>query len=146
MYGLQDTISELTEIFLNRRLPNHQTFGAVKRRLRETDQFIPSTADYGRQRTTRTPEIEEEILERVSEDPKLNTRRLGIEMGVKNIRIATPVKAIKGFESAGIFPIYIDHFTLEHFAAVEGFIKDREKEKSQKDAENQGIEEQNIEK
>jgi hypothetical protein len=61
-------------------------------------------------------------------------------------RVATPVKAIKGFENTGIFPVNPDHFTLEDFAAAEGFIKDREKEKSQEDAANQGIEEQNIEK
>jgi hypothetical protein len=29
-------------------------------------------------------------------------------------RVATPVKAIKGFENTGIFPVNPDHFTLEH--------------------------------
>ncbi|KAF5297982.1 hypothetical protein FQA39_LY11857 [Lamprigera yunnana] len=62
------------------RLANHQTFSAVERGLQETSQFILSTADYVRQRTTRTPEVEKEILERVPENPKLNTKGLGTEM------------------------------------------------------------------
>lgn len=68
--------------FPNRRLPNHQTFAAVERRLRETGRFAPATADYGRERMVRTPVVEEEILERVTEDAKLSTRRLSLEVGV----------------------------------------------------------------
>lgn len=61
-------------------------------------------------------------------------------------RIATPVKAIKGFESTGIFPVNPDHFTLEDFAVAESFTEDKEKEKSQEDAANNGIAEQGAEK
>lgn len=46
--------------------------------------FSPATANYGRERVIRTPEVEEEILERVAEDPKLSTRNLGFEVGVSN--------------------------------------------------------------
>ncbi|KAJ8946721.1 hypothetical protein NQ318_020815 [Aromia moschata] len=70
------------ERFPNRRLPNHTTFTAVIRRLRETGRFAARTADYGRNRFLRTADIEEEILTRVEADPELSTRRTGGEMEI----------------------------------------------------------------
>ncbi|KAJ8940106.1 hypothetical protein NQ318_016022 [Aromia moschata] len=70
------------ERFPNRRLPNHTTFTAVVRRLRETGRFAARTADYGRNRFVRTADVEEEILARVEADPELSTRRIGAEMEV----------------------------------------------------------------
>ncbi|KAJ8952562.1 hypothetical protein NQ318_006928 [Aromia moschata] len=46
-------------------LPNHTTFTAVIRRLRETGRFTARTADYGRNRFVRTADVEEEILARL---------------------------------------------------------------------------------
>ncbi|KAJ8944120.1 hypothetical protein NQ318_013302 [Aromia moschata] len=70
------------ERFPNRRLPNHTTFTAVVRRLRETGRFAARTSDYGRNRFVRTADVEEEILARVEADPELSTRRIGAEMEV----------------------------------------------------------------
>lgn len=71
-----------SERFPNRRVPHRQTFAAVERRLRETGRFAPVTANFGRQRTTRTPNVEEAILNTVDEDPTTSTRRLGRAVGV----------------------------------------------------------------
>ncbi|KAJ8943144.1 hypothetical protein NQ318_022885 [Aromia moschata] len=70
------------ERFPNRRLPNHTTFTAVVRRLREIGRFAARTADYGRDRFVRTADVEEEILARVEADPELSTRRIGAEMEI----------------------------------------------------------------
>lgn len=78
----QESVRVYIERFPNRRIPNHQTFGAVERRLRETGKFAPTTVNYGRNRIIRTPQIEEEILDRVEEDPSASTRRLALEVGV----------------------------------------------------------------
>ncbi|KAJ8949891.1 hypothetical protein NQ318_010525 [Aromia moschata] len=70
------------EWFPNHRLPNHTTFTAVVRRLRETGRFAARTADYGRNRFVRTADVEEEILARVEADPELSTRRIGAKMEI----------------------------------------------------------------
>jgi len=78
----RECVRVYSERFPNRRIPSHPTFAAVERRLRETGRFTAVTADYGRQRYVRNPEVEEDILEHVEEDPELSTRRLGREVGV----------------------------------------------------------------
>lgn len=78
----RECVRVYSERFPNRRIPSHATFAAVERRLRETGRFAPNTTDYGRQRFVRLPEVEEEILERVGEDPEVSTRRVGREIGV----------------------------------------------------------------
>lgn len=70
------------ERYPNRRVPNHQTFAAVERRLRETGTFAPVMVHCGRNRNIRTVEVEEEILERVEEDPTLSTRQIAMEIAV----------------------------------------------------------------
>ncbi|KAI4465084.1 transposable element tc3 transposase-like protein [Holotrichia oblita] len=71
-----------SERFPNRRTSNHKTFAAVERRLRETGRLVPVSVNYGRACTVRTPEVEEDILDRIEENPKLSSRRLGLEVGV----------------------------------------------------------------
>lgn len=78
----RDCVRVYSERFPNRRIPNRKTFTTVERRLRETGRFRPVTADYGRNRTVRVPDVEEEILERVTEDPSTSTRRLSLELGI----------------------------------------------------------------
>lgn len=74
------------ERFPNRRVPNHKTFANIERRLRETGSFRPATANRGRARSIRTPHVEEEILERIEENPGVSSRCLGLEVGVsKNV-------------------------------------------------------------
>lgn len=70
------------ERFPGRRVPNHQTFAAVERRLRETGRFAPVRVNVGRQRFVRVAEVEEEILERVDDNPEISTRKLSREMGI----------------------------------------------------------------
>lgn len=82
----RESVRVYREKFPNRRIPNHQTFAAIERRLRETGSFIPVTANYGRQRTIRTPEVEEEILERIAEDPKLSTRHQTLRFRGRSIQ------------------------------------------------------------
>ncbi|KAI4463493.1 menorin (dendritic branching protein) [Holotrichia oblita] len=78
----RECVRMYSERFPNRRIPSHPTFATVERRLRETGRFAPATADYGRQRFIRIPEVEEEILERVEGDLEISTRRIGRELGV----------------------------------------------------------------
>lgn len=78
----RESIRVYRERFPNRRVPNHQTFANIERRLRENGSFQSRNADRGRQRTTRTADLEEQILDRVEEDPKISTRRLGLELQV----------------------------------------------------------------
>lgn len=78
----RESVRVYSERFPNRRVPSHPTFAAVERRLRETGSFAPNTVDNGRERFVRIPEVEEDILERVEEDPELSTRRIGRELGV----------------------------------------------------------------
>lgn len=70
------------ERFPDRIVPNHQTFANIVRRLRENGSFKKRSFDSGRQRTTRTVETEEQILNRVEDDPKASTRHLGLQVAV----------------------------------------------------------------
>ncbi|KMQ96272.1 hypothetical protein RF55_3456 [Lasius niger] len=79
VYGRADGNGRLAtrmyqETFPGRRTPNHQTFAAVDRRLRETGQFRPVTANYGARKTVRAPDVEERILDRVNDNPSTRNR------------------------------------------------------------------------
>ncbi|KAG8254823.1 hypothetical protein J6590_107452 [Homalodisca vitripennis] len=80
MYGKANGNSRLAsrlyyESFPDRQQPTHSTFAAVFNRLHETGTLLPSTADRGVQRQRRTPDLEENILQRVEEDPgRINLR------------------------------------------------------------------------
>jgi Transposase. len=52
----------------------------IHRRLRETGSFLPNTVNRGRNRNLRTPAIEEQVIGRVTENPRLNTRKITLEM------------------------------------------------------------------
>ncbi|KAJ3662341.1 hypothetical protein Zmor_006695 [Zophobas morio] len=70
------------EAFPERRLPNHKTFANVVQRLRENGKFQPRFSDRGRERTERTLDAEEEILNVVENDPGISIRRLSYRVGV----------------------------------------------------------------
>lgn len=78
----RESVRVYRERFPNRRVPNHQTFANIERRLREHGRFEPRNADRGRERTTRIAEVEEEILDRIEGNPKLSVRPLGLELAV----------------------------------------------------------------
>lgn len=52
------------------------------RRLCEKGSFEAKSTDRGRQRTTKIADLEENILARVEEDPKVSTRRLALNLAV----------------------------------------------------------------
>ena len=54
----------------------------VLQHLRDPGTFKPQTHDRGRDRTERILQAEEQILERVEEEPDISTRRLAAEIGV----------------------------------------------------------------
>ena len=60
------------ERFPNRNHPQHTTFARLYHRLREDGSLRPRCIG-GRPRQTRTPAFEEEVLERVSNDPSTST-------------------------------------------------------------------------
>ena len=65
------------EIFFQSRCPSKNTFSSVHRRLRETGYFLPNTVNRGRNRNIRTPAIEEQVIRRVTENPR-NTRQIAL--------------------------------------------------------------------
>jgi len=58
------------ERFPNRHLPHERTFLSVVQRLRDTGSFSWRTHDRGRTRTLRILNAEEEILERIQNNPE----------------------------------------------------------------------------
>ncbi|KAJ4447453.1 hypothetical protein ANN_09460 [Periplaneta americana] len=64
--------------FPDRRQPNHQTFVAVYRRVAETGTVAPQTGDRGRPRVVRMPNLEEDILHCVEDDPVSEDRNVVI--------------------------------------------------------------------
>ncbi|KAG8241756.1 hypothetical protein J6590_079828 [Homalodisca vitripennis] len=101
MYGKANGNSRLAsrlyyESFPNRQQPTHSTFAAVFNRLHETGTLLPSTADRGVQRQRRTPDLEENILQRVEEDPGQFGEVLWYSCTAVGRASASPVKAGKG--------------------------------------------------
>lgn len=76
-------VREYRRRYPNRRVPNLRTFLGVERRLRETGQVLITTPRLGRPRNIRTPQVEEAVLEAVEEDPEISTRRLGLQLGLR---------------------------------------------------------------
>ena len=58
-----------------------RTFISVLQHLRDHGNFKPQTHGRGRDRTERILQAEEQILERVEEEPDISTRRLAAEVG-----------------------------------------------------------------
>jgi len=80
------------QIFPQRRCPSKNTFSSVHRRLRETGSFLPNTVNRGRNRNIRTPAIEEQVIRRVTENPRLSTRQIALEM--QNVSSSTVWKIL----------------------------------------------------
>lgn len=68
--------------FPNRHIPTHSMFGRLHRRLRETGRFDRRMVDTGAGRRTRTPDLEEAVLEEVHNDPGTSTRAIAAKTGV----------------------------------------------------------------
>lgn len=75
------------ESFPDRQQPYHSTFAAVYLRLGETGTLFPSTRDRGVQRQVRIPDLEENIIQRVEENPGVSTRQLGAILNVGHMTV-----------------------------------------------------------
>ena len=71
--NLREARRRYKELFPNRRLPNHQTFAVVGRRMREY--CIRDVSRSGRP-LRHGVAVEENILQLVDEDPTISTRRI----------------------------------------------------------------------
>lgn len=70
------------EAFPDRRIPCEKTFIHLHQRLRENGSFVADRSNCGRNRTTRTPEAEERVLEEVAANPGSSTRRIALQENV----------------------------------------------------------------
>lgn len=74
------------ERFPLRRLPQHNTFLRVHNRLLETGSFKPQNMG-NNNRLRRTPAFEEEVLNRVEEDPTASSRTVARDMGCDHMAV-----------------------------------------------------------
>lgn len=75
------------ERFPNRRLPGEKMFQKIHARLIETGSFKTGTLGRGRPMTTRTPALEERVLNRIEQNPAESTRRLSLRENVDHMTI-----------------------------------------------------------
>ena len=61
-------------------------------RLRDHSTFKPQTHDRGHVRTDRTLQAEEQILQRVEEEPHISTRQLAVEIGASQFVVHRTLK------------------------------------------------------
>lgn len=81
------------EKFPNRQHPDRRTFFAVDRRARETGSLSDDRAGKcGRHRTALVPEVEEEILDIVSERPESSVRKIASQVGVSHFSVWKTLK------------------------------------------------------
>lgn len=78
----RESVRVYHERFPHRQTPNHQTFANIERRLREFGQFKPMRNNAGRPRQAREPDVEEQILELVHDNPKTSSRILERQTGL----------------------------------------------------------------
>ncbi|KAJ8940238.1 hypothetical protein NQ318_016694, partial [Aromia moschata] len=81
------SVREYHRRYPNRRTPNHQTFKNIERRLRENGMLKVNRRNAGRPRQARTILVEEEILERVDENPETSVRLLERQVRVSKSTI-----------------------------------------------------------
>lgn len=86
------SVREYHERFPNRQVPNHKTFARIERRLRENGKLEPLTANCGRARVIRNPQVEEDILETLEEHPETSTRILSRQIGVSKDVVQRVIK------------------------------------------------------
>ena len=67
-------------------------FQIARFRVPEHSTFKPQTHDRGRDRTERILQAEEQILERVEEEPDISTRRLAAEVGISQFAVHRTLK------------------------------------------------------
>ncbi|XP_066253696.1 uncharacterized protein, partial [Euwallacea similis] len=79
------------ERFPNHQAPNHQTFKNLFQRLCDTGSLL-KTPGGGKPITRRTPEVEEEILRRIEENPGTSTRKIVAVLNISHKVVWTVLK------------------------------------------------------
>jgi hypothetical protein len=75
--------AEYSARYIHRRHPDRKVFQRLDQRFRETGQLINNhNHDRGRPRKTRTPQLEEQVLQEINTFPGRSTRQLGRTLGV----------------------------------------------------------------
>lgn len=75
------------ERYPERQHPGYKKFIAIHRRLSETGMFKTNMHDTGVARTVRTVEFEEEVLQRVADEPSNSTRHIAKAMNTSNASV-----------------------------------------------------------
>lgn len=84
-------VRRYAERFPARHLPHRETFTAVAQRVRETGSVLPRARENGRPREVQV-NVEENILERIAEDPSTSTREIAREVGVSHFVVWRTLK------------------------------------------------------
>nr|CAH7761519.1 unnamed protein product [Callosobruchus chinensis] len=92
MYGLADGNALQAkrlyeERFPDRNVPDARTFSILHRRLCEKGSFDQDNHLKGIQRTARTPEIEDAVLNAIEEDPGLIARKIANNLNVTHVLV-----------------------------------------------------------
>lgn len=92
IYGLADgNCYEARRLYAqrypNRILPDPRTFANVHNRLCENGSFKKSTHLVGANRTVRTPEVEEAVLNVVENDPATSTRKIAATLNISHVLV-----------------------------------------------------------
>ncbi|KAJ4439962.1 hypothetical protein ANN_08093 [Periplaneta americana] len=92
MYGKADGNAALArrlyqERYPQRQCPDRKTFVRLHYRLCEYGKFKSPGLGRGRQRSTTTPEVQEEILEAVNMTPSISTRRVALQVNVPHTTV-----------------------------------------------------------
>ena len=82
------------EFFPNRRHPVANVISAAVRRMRETGNIMFTGAG-GRPRGVKNPAMEEEVIQRALDDPRMSTRRIAREMDVSHVLVHKVLKEEK---------------------------------------------------
>ncbi|XP_066587607.1 histone-lysine N-methyltransferase SETMAR-like [Prorops nasuta] len=85
------TIRNYTERYLERRHPDGNVIARLIQRFKDTGSCLISN-EGGRPRTTRTPRMEEEILQIFKEHPEKSTRSVGRQLGVDHMSVYRVLK------------------------------------------------------
>jgi hypothetical protein len=85
VYGLAEGNARLaerlyTQRFPHRQHPNHKVFIAVHNRIRETGSVVPNKQEVGRPRSVRTADFEEDVLQKIEDNPSTSTRAIASAM------------------------------------------------------------------
>lgn len=83
------------EQYPRRCCPHHTTFTNIDRRLRETGTFQITRRNAGQERSVRTPDTENRVLQRFADSPSTSTRSVAAELGIRHEMVWKVLRAAK---------------------------------------------------